>query len=322
MKNYKLEQARNGKIAIYGGLRPTMLSLTQVNDLGVDVYGLTCFDHELYLKSYHMEDIANAGLPVAYLKRREFFSRLLEEQQAKLRTPERDQSIRLLKELIDELPRDWMGYEYRQAQKFIGTINAVAGDAREIEFETESGVRWLRVDNNPDLREFIRTGYDEGRHRRYDKDINTQLVASVKDITLVDLDWLVPWDENAPESWELIEPKTMRCCCTVHEEEHIFEFVQANPCPDDEHHYRYTEAFISLKRYSPEQINNALHSNGYRGMADFRGCGGKWKHLAGLLFDREAAAPENEMQQNLTFDEVKQKIEKWTGLDLSDQLEA
>lgn len=315
--NYKIEQMSDGKVGITGGVRTTVLSLDQVVSMGIDVHALKNFAPTLYQKAYQMEDVVNAGLPGPHRKRYEFFQELLKQYQETLQTPLRDGTIRLLKELLAELPKDWLGYEYRPAQRFLGTIGVTYGDGDHIELDTSAGTVLFKVAYDPTLREFIRNGYDVERHRRYDMDIDTTLVASVKDATVVALDWLVPWDENAPEVWEMRDSEKLRCSTVVSEADRVFIFVQANVHTDDEPLYRYSEAFISLRRYSPEQLIKVLREQGYLGMADFRaGCGGQinWLHLAELLAEKELLDPRNEERQALTRDQVREKIEKRTGM--------
>lgn len=313
--NCRIEQAVNGKITLYGIARPIMLSFDQVRGLGIDVCSLDHFDPAAYKRAYLLEDSINAGLPAPQPGRYAFYRDLLEQRKVMLQTPQRDAEISLLKELIEELPKDWMAYGNRPAQKFVGRLSATIGNADKVVFETGGGLLLLEVSAVPSLRAFIMNDEDVERHRRYDMDISTNLVASVKDTTLVALEWQVPWDEQAPMEWQLLDQEKLRCVRVIHDSEHIYEFVQANAYPDGK--YRYTNVFMSMKRYAPEEITQALHDSGYMGMADYRGSGGgkiDWLRLAELFVEREAQKPENELQRDLTFEEVRQKIEKETGL--------
>lgn len=317
--NYRIKQTKSGKIAVYGGVRPAMLSLSQINDLGIDVYALDDFDLASYQSAYQLENIQNAGLPAPRRKRYDFLRDLLEECQKQLQTPQRDADIRLLTEMLKELPKAWISYEYRPAQQFVGRVSTIIGTAEQIVFEAESGELLLNVFFSSDLREFIQHGLDEENHRRYDWDVNTELIAYVKDTTLVALEFLVPWDANAPEVWTLRDEKDLLCARVVHEEEHIYEFVKANIYRDNGVRYRFTQAVISMKRFAPEQILQVLKDDGYYGMADYRAsCGGRvdWLSLAEKFFRIEATAPANELQRDLTLDELHARIEKETKLSL------
>lgn len=321
--NYKLkvEQARSGKIGVYSGPKTVMLTLSQIEGMGIDVYQLDDFDLELFRKAYHLEDAAHTGIPVRNPKRADFFRALLEEYQAQPQTPLREANVRLLKELQDELPKNWMSYENRPPQKFIGSINVTYGNAEKITFETSGGEYLWEVAHTPELREFVMHGWDIGRHRRYDYDIDTELVASVTGTQLVGLEWLVPWQETTAWAWRLEDADTLRCSCVVHKEERIYIFVQATPCTNETGalQYRYSEVFLSLKRYPPEVILKLLQEHG-RTVSSFRIAGGSyidWWQIADLIAQSELKDAKNMEKPLLTFEEVREKIAKETKLDLS-----
>ena len=318
---FKVEQARNGKIAIYGRSQTVMLSLSQISGLDIDVSKLDGFDLESYQKAYHLEDAAYTGIPVRCPKRAGFFRTLLEEYKAQPQTPLREATVRLLNEMNDELPKDWLSYENRPPQKFIGSISTTYGNADKITFETSGGEHLWEVSYTPQLREFIMHGLDIGRHRRYDYDIDTDLVASVKGTQLVDLEWLVPWDADKRWVWRLESADNLRCSCAVHKEERIYIFVQAIPCVDEsgERKYRYSEAFVSLRSYAPDIIVELLQKQGHC-LNESRIAGESyidWWKIADTFAQSELKEPQNICKQLLTFDEVREKIEKETNLDLS-----
>lgn len=318
---FKIEQARNGKIGVYSGSKNVMLTLSQIEGMGIDVYQLDDFSLEDFQKAYRLEDAAYTGIPTRSPKRSDFFRALLEEYQAQPQTPLRLATVRLLNELQDELPKNWMSYEHRPPQKFIGSISGTYGNAEKIIFETSGGEHLWEVAHNPELREFVMHGWDIGRHRRYDYDIDTELVASVEGTQLVGLEWLVPWKEDAPWVWRLENAETLRCSCVVHKEERVYTFVQATPCTDETgaQRYRYAEVFLSLKRYPPEVIIKLLKEHG-RTISSFRIAGGShihWWQIADLIAQSELQNPKNMEKPMLTFEEVRKKIEKDTKLDLS-----
>lgn len=318
---FKVEQARNGKIAIYGRSQTVMLTLSQISGLDIDVSKLDDFDLESYQKAYHLEDAAYTGIPVCSPKRADLFRTLLEEYKAQPQTPMREATVCLLKEMSEELPKDWLSYENRPPQKFIGRISTTYGNADKITFETSGGEHLWEVGYTPQLREFIMHGWDIGRHRRYDYDIDTDLVASVKGTQLVGLEWLVPWDADKRWVWRLESADNLRCSCAVHKEERIYIFVQAIPCIDEsgERKYRYSEAFVSLKRYAPDMIVDLLQKHGHC-LAEFHIAGGSyidWWQIADIIAQSELKEPRNMYKALLTFDEVRKKIEEETELDLS-----
>ena len=318
--NFKIEQAFSGKITATGTGWAVALNMDQVNGLGIDVNSLENFDPVAFKRAYLLEETINAGLPAPQPKRYAFFRDLLEQRVHTVQTPRRVAEINLLKELIAELPQDWLSIENRPAQKFVGRLCTTIGNADTVVFETNAGQQLLLdVPAVPSLRKFIREGEDVERHRRYDMDISTNLVASVKDTTLVDLEWQVPWSEADTAGWRLLDQEKLRCVRVIHDSEHIYEFVQANAYVGAEPKYRYTSVFMSMKRYSPEEITQALRDNGYMGMADYRGtCGGQieWLRLAEFFVEREARKAENELQRDFTYEEVMQKIKEETGLSL------
>lgn len=315
---FKVEQARNGKIAVYSGPKNVMLTLSQITGMGIDVYQLDDFDLEAFQKAYHLEDAANAGIPLLGRKRRELLCELLEEFQAQPSTPLRDANIQLLKEINDELPKDWISYEYRPPQKFIGSISGIYGHAEKIVFKTGGGERLWEVAHTPELREFVMHGWDIGRHRRYDWDIDTDLVASVKGTTLEKLEWLVPWNENAPLAWKLENAETLLCSCVVHSDERNYQFIQANAYMEDKPRYRYSEFFLTLRRCAPAEIIQMLRDCG-TSIEFFRTGDNEinWPQIAMVIAQKEMMNPKHEERQDLTYDEVRQKIEQYTKLDLS-----
>lgn len=316
--NFKIEQARNGKIAVYSGPNNVMLTLSQLTGMGIDVCQLDDFDLESYQKAYRLDDTASAGIPLLGRKRRHLICELLEEYQAEPCTSLRDANIRMLKEMDDELLKDWISYEYRPPQRFIGSISITHGNADKITFTTGSGEHLWEVAHHPKLREFIMHGWDIGRHHRYDWDIDTDLVASVKGTTLEKLEWLVPWNEDAPMVWKLENAKTLFCGCEVHREERIYQFIQANVHMDNGPRYRFSEFFLTLRRYPPEQIIKELHDCGTSIQSFHIGNDQiDWYRVASAIAQKEMTDPKHEERHDLTYDEVRQKIERYTKLDLS-----
>lgn len=60
---FNIYQARNGAIYIQMGITVTKLTETQLQDLGIDLYSLIDFDHDMYTKHYedHSKNTHNNG---------------------------------------------------------------------------------------------------------------------------------------------------------------------------------------------------------------------------------------------------------------------
>ncbi|MFT4093241.1 MAG: hypothetical protein QM640_06340 [Niabella sp.] len=57
---FNIYQARNGSIHIIMGNVQTTLTLQQINELFLDVYSLPEFDHDLFVKFYHIKTKNNS----------------------------------------------------------------------------------------------------------------------------------------------------------------------------------------------------------------------------------------------------------------------
>lgn len=320
--SFNIAQSWNGKLELCNGGRRTPLTLKQISDLGLQVSSLEGFELPAYQKAYQFGDLAYVDFPAPRVKRDEFLRELLDEYRAKPATPRRNGVLRLLKEMLDELPHGALGWQ----RKLVGHISKTYGAGEKLNYlslDTGGGEILLEV-YSPEVREFLDQREDQERHRRYDMGLNTDLVASVSGTVLDSLEWLVPWNEASPAVWTLLDKETYRCCRAVHEAERVYEFVQINQYPGDsgeESRYKRSGDLVCVKDHTPEMILKLLIDNGYNGMNDprikMRGQV-QWQHIAELIFCSQARSPQSEFKGELSFEDAKVWIRKETGLDLSE----
>lgn len=253
------------------------------------------------------------------LTRYQFLDRLLRERQAQEPTPELEQEMQILREMLDELEN--INRSRGRERKFVGSINGILfekGFPTEIEFGTEEFSHLFHVNGaNSELMEFLREGYDIERHRRYDKDIDTTLVATVQYQYVQKITWRVPWDE-AESKWFITDDDCFQCCKVVNQDERVYELAQINPyiLEGMESFYTVSCGLISLKRYSDEDILKYMQSYGFNSMEQFiKDHDGVlyWQYIAEMIFETTCQEYES-CQRYSSFEAAAEVIKNITGL--------
>lgn len=255
------------------------------------------------------------------LTRYQFLDQLLHERQAHPPTPELEQEMQILREMLDELEN--VNRSRGRERKFVGSINSILfekGFPTEIEFGTEEFSHLFHVNGaNSGLMEFLCEGYDIERYRRYDKDIDTTLVVAVQYQYVQKIDWRVTWDENE-SNWFITDDDSFQCCKVVHLDERIYELIQINPyiLEGMESFYTVSCGLISLKRYSDEEILKYMQPYGYKSMEQFIAAHDGilyWQYIAEMIFETTCMEYES-CQKYSSFEAAAEAIKNITGLQI------
>lgn len=253
------------------------------------------------------------------LTRYQFFEQLLRERQAQKSAPELEKEMQILREMLDELEN--VNHSRGRERKFIGSINSIRvekGLPIEIEFGTEEFSHLFHVNGaNSEMMEFLREGYDIERHRRYDKDIDTTLVAIVQYQYVQKIVWRVPWDETESK-WFVADDDCFQCCKVVHLGERVYELAQINSyiLEGMEPFYRVSCGLISLKHYSDEDILKYMRPYGFNSMEQFiKEHDGilYWQYIAEMIFETTCLEYES-CQKYHSFEAAAGIIKTITGL--------
>lgn len=167
-------------------------------------------------------------------KRRDFLQRLLNERNEVSPEGRSDQvtgEIEMLRQMIDEIDKEWISYEYRPPRRYIGTVAEYGSHGKNllcVGLETQQGILQFPVSGLSDqAARFLNDTYDMVRHQRYDYGINTDVVAEVDSSGyLKGLDWFRKWDINAPKTWTITDDESFQCRCVICEEDQVCEFVE------------------------------------------------------------------------------------------------
>ena len=253
------------------------------------------------------------------LTRYQFFEQLLRERQAQKSTPELEKEMQILREMLDELEN--VNHSRGRERKFIGSINSIRvekGLPIEIEFGTEEFSHLFHVNgSNSEMMEFLREGYDIERHRRYDKDIDTTLVATVQYQYVQKIVWRVPWNETESK-WFVTDDDCFQCCKVVHLGERVYELAQINSyiLEGMEPFYGVSCGLISLKRHSDEDILKYMRPYGFNSMEQFiKEHDGilYWQYIAEMIFETTCLEYES-CQKYHSFEAAAGIIKTITGL--------
>jgi len=251
--------------------------------------------------------------------RRQFFDQFLRERQAQDPTPELEQEMQILQEMLDEL--DDIDCSCGRERKFVGSIKGIYfenGYLKKIGFGTEELYHLFGVDeDNSEVMVFLQKDYDLERHRRYDKGIDTTLVATVKFHWVKKITWRVPWDETESK-WFITDDDCFQCCKVVHQFERVYELIQINSYSFEgmEPFHRISSGLISLNRYSDEDILKYMRPYGFNSMEQFiKEHDGilYWQYIAEMIFETTCLEYEA-CQRYHSFEAAAGVIKNITGL--------